>query len=214
MKVAKISAKESLKEFFGFDSFKDEQEKIIDSVIKGEDTFVIMPTGGGKSLCYQLPALMLPGVTIIISPLIALMKNQVDAIRGFSENENVAHFLNSSLSKGEIQQVRRDIQAGKTKMLFVAPESLTKKENIDFLTIDVEGLDFEVLESNNWNKYRPSAVLIEVLASTLADIESSQTFKFLHDKRYILYSKLISTCIFLSEEFAEEYFKNQISIET
>jgi len=129
-----IDLNKSLRHYFGFDQFKGEQEAIIRNVLNGRNTFVIMPTGGGKSMCYQLPSLLLGGTAIIVSPLIALMKNQVDAIRGFSENENVAHFLNSSLSKGEIQQVRRDIQAGKTKMLFVAPESLTKKENIDFLT--------------------------------------------------------------------------------
>jgi ATP-dependent DNA helicase RecQ len=129
-----IDLKVALRHYFGFDQFKGEQEAIIQNVLDGRNTFVIMPTGGGKSMCYQLPSLLMDGTAIIVSPLIALMKNQVDAIRGFSENENVAHFLNSSLSKGEIQQVRKDIQSGKTKMLFVAPESLTKKENIDFLT--------------------------------------------------------------------------------
>ena len=115
MKVAKKSAKDSLKEFFGFDSFKGDQEKIVNSVIKGDDTFVIMPTGGGKSLCYQLPALMLPGVTIIISPLIALMKNQVDQLRSFG-TENIAHFLNSSLSKGDITRVKKDVSDGATTL--------------------------------------------------------------------------------------------------
>jgi len=130
----KIDLTKALRHYFGFDQFKGEQEAIIRNVLNGRNTFVIMPTGGGKSMCYQLPSLLLNGTAIIVSPLIALMKNQVDAIRGFSENENVAHFLNSSLSKSEIQQVRKDIQTGKTKMLFVAPESLTKKENIEFLT--------------------------------------------------------------------------------
>ena len=130
----KIDLNSALRHHFGFDQFKGEQEAIIRNVLNGKNTFVIMPTGGGKSMCYQLPSLLMNGTAIIVSPLIALMKNQVDAIRGFSEKENVAHFLNSSLSKGEIQQVRRDIQSGNTKMLFVAPESLTKKENIDFLT--------------------------------------------------------------------------------
>jgi ATP-dependent DNA helicase RecQ len=129
-----IDLNSALRHYFGFDQFKGEQEAIIRNVLNGKNTFVIMPTGGGKSMCYQLPSLLMNGTAIIVSPLIALMKNQVDAIRGFSENENVAHFLNSSLSKGEIQQVRKDIQSGSTKMLFVAPESLTKKENIDFLT--------------------------------------------------------------------------------
>jgi ATP-dependent DNA helicase RecQ len=128
-----IDLNSALRHHFGFDQFKGEQEAIIRNVLNGKNTFVIMPTGGGKSMCYQLPSLLMNGTAIIVSPLIALMKNQVDAIRGFSEKENVAHFLNSSLSKGEIQQVRKDIQSGNTKMLFVAPESLTKKENIDLL---------------------------------------------------------------------------------
>ncbi len=123
-----------LKRYFGFDSFKGEQEEIIRNLINGEDSFVLMPTGGGKSLCYQLPALIMDGTAIIISPLIALMKNQVDAIRGFVvEKEGIAHFLNSSLTKAQIQKVREDLISGATKMLYVAPESLTKEENIQFL---------------------------------------------------------------------------------
>lgn len=123
-----------LKEFFGFNSFKGEQEEIIKHIVNGGDAFVLMPTGGGKSLCYQLPALMLPGTAIIISPLIALMKNQVDAIRGFIANQDgVAHFLNSSLNKAQIQDVKEDLLSGVTKLLYVAPESLTKEENIEFL---------------------------------------------------------------------------------
>ncbi len=124
---------EKLKEYFGFDTFKGNQEAIIRNVLEGKDTFVLMPTGGGKSLCYQLPALMMEGTAIIISPLIALMKNQVDAMRSFSEEDGVAHFINSSLNKASIDQVRQDIVNGKTKMLYVAPESLTKVENIEFL---------------------------------------------------------------------------------
>ncbi|MBR6333257.1 MAG: DNA helicase RecQ [Bacteroidales bacterium] len=120
----------TLKSVFGFDTFKGNQQKIIKSVLKGKDCFVIMPTGGGKSMCYQLPALMMPGTAIVISPLIALMKNQVDAIRNFSVEIGVAHFLNSSLSKAEITEVRQDLLAGKTKILYVAPESLTKEENV------------------------------------------------------------------------------------
>jgi ATP-dependent DNA helicase RecQ len=123
----------SLKEHFGFDTFKGTQEEIIRNVLEGNDTFVLMPTGGGKSLCYQLPALIMPGTAIIISPLIALMKNQVDAMRNFSEEDGVAHFLNSSLSKSAITMVKEDVLAGKTKLLYVAPESLTKDENIQFL---------------------------------------------------------------------------------
>ena len=128
-----INLHAKLKEYFGFDHFKGNQEAIIKNVLAGNNTFVLMPTGGGKSLCYQLPALLLEGTAIIISPLIALMKNQVDAMRNFSEEDGVAHFINSSLNKGAIDQVRSDILAGKTKLLYVAPESLTKEENVDFL---------------------------------------------------------------------------------
>ena len=126
--------KEALRTFFGFDQFKGKQEEIITNVLQKKNTFVIMPTGGGKSLCYQLPALLSEGTAIVVSPLIALMKNQVDAIRNVSDHNSVAHFLNSSLSKTEINRVKDDILAGKTKLLYVAPESLTKQENIDFLT--------------------------------------------------------------------------------
>ncbi len=122
-----------LKEHFGFSSFKGNQEAVIRNVLDGNDTFVLMPTGGGKSLCYQLPALMMDGVAIIISPLIALMKNQVDAMRTFSEIEGVAHFLNSSLNKAAVTKVREDVLAGKTKLLYFAPESLTKEDNVSFL---------------------------------------------------------------------------------
>ncbi len=124
----------ALRKYFGFDAFKGKQEDIIQNVLDGRNTFVIMPTGGGKSLCYQLPALLSNGTAVVVSPLIALMKNQVDAIRNVSDNEAIAHFLNSSLTKTEISRVREDIQDGFTKLLFVAPESLTKQENIDFLT--------------------------------------------------------------------------------
>ena len=124
---------DALKTHFGFDKFKGNQEAIMTSLLEGRDTFVLMPTGGGKSLCYQLPALLMEGTAIIISPLIALMKNQVDAMRNFSEDDNIAHFLNSSLNKTAIDQVKGDIIAGKTKLLYVAPESLTKEENIEFL---------------------------------------------------------------------------------
>lgn len=122
-----------LKEYFGFDNFKGNQEAIIKNVLAGRNTFVLMPTGGGKSLCYQLPALISEGTAIVISPLIALMKNQVDAMRSFSAAEGVAHFLNSSLTKTEIQKVKKDILEGKTKLLYVAPESLTKDSNVEFL---------------------------------------------------------------------------------
>ena len=123
----------ALQHNFGFDTFKGNQEAIITNVINGNDTFVLMPTGGGKSLCYQLPSLLMDGVAIVISPLIALMKNQVDAMRNFSEEDGVAHFINSSLSRPEIAAVREDVLLGKTKLLYLAPESLNKDENIDFL---------------------------------------------------------------------------------
>ena len=124
---------EALKKNFGYDKFKGKQEEIISNLMDGNDTFVLMPTGGGKSLCYQLPSLLMEGTAIVISPLIALMKNQVDAMRNYSDEDGIAHFINSSLSRPEIQAVKVDILAGKTKMLYVAPESLKKTENIDFL---------------------------------------------------------------------------------
>ena len=124
---------ETLKKYFGFDTFKGDQEAIIENLMEGNDTFVLMPTGGGKSLCYQLPSLLMEGTAIVISPLIALMKNQVDAMRHYGEEDGVAHFLNSSLNKSAIDKVKADILSGKTKMLYVAPESLTKEENVEFL---------------------------------------------------------------------------------
>ncbi|MDE3253063.1 MAG: DNA helicase RecQ, partial [Bacteroidota bacterium] len=125
---------DALEKYFGFREFKGTQELAINSVLNGKDTFVIMPTGGGKSLCYQLPALIMPGCAIIVSPLIALMKNQVDLVRGYSENDEVAHFLNSSLNKGQIKAVKDDLTSGKTKLLYVAPETLTKQENLDYFS--------------------------------------------------------------------------------
>ena len=124
---------EQLKHYFGFDSFKGDQESIIKNLMSGNDTFVLMPTGGGKSLCYQLPSLIMEGTAIVVSPLIALMKNQVDVINGLSEEDGVAHYLNSSLNKSAIEKVKSDILSGKTKLLYVAPESLTKEDNVDFL---------------------------------------------------------------------------------
>ncbi|WP_090526251.1 DNA helicase RecQ [Mucilaginibacter sp. NFR10] len=132
----KKSLFDNLQNFFGFDNFKGEQEAIITNILAGNDTFVIMPTGGGKSMCYQLPALMSDGTAIVISPLIALMKNQVDQLRAFGGSDSIAHFLNSSLTKSEIGKVKEDVLAGKTKLLYVAPESLTKQENIDFLRLN------------------------------------------------------------------------------
>lgn len=128
-----INLTDQLKHYFGFDKFKGEQETIIRNLMAGNDTFVLMPTGGGKSLCYQLPSLIMEGTAIVISPLIALMKNQVDVINGLSEDDGVAHYLNSSLNKSAIEKVKQDILSGKTKLLYVAPESLTKEDNVDFL---------------------------------------------------------------------------------
>jgi len=126
---------DNLQQFFGFDTFKGDQEAIITNILQKKDTFVIMPTGGGKSICYQLPALMSEGTAIVISPLIALMKNQVDQLRSFGGDESIAHFLNSSLNKSEVTRVRQDVLAGKTKLLYVAPESLAKSENVEFLKL-------------------------------------------------------------------------------
>ncbi|MDT8347050.1 MAG: ATP-dependent DNA helicase RecQ, partial [Flavobacteriaceae bacterium] len=141
MEELKLDLKAELKRYFGFDQFKGLQESVIKCILNGKNAFVIMPTGGGKSLCYQLPALMKEGTAIVVSPLIALMKNQVDAIRGISMNDGVAHVLNSSLNKTEVKQVMSDMRDGVTKLLYVAPESLTKDDYIDFLqTIEISFL--------------------------------------------------------------------------
>ena len=138
MTVTQETLQEALQKYFGFDGFKGNQEVIINNLLSGEDTFVIMPTGGGKSLCYQLPALMAEGTAIVISPLIALMKNQVDSIRGYSQSDDVAHFLNSSLTKAQMKLVKQAINDGNTKLLYIAPETLTKDENIEFFrTVNV-----------------------------------------------------------------------------
>jgi ATP-dependent DNA helicase RecQ len=168
-----VTPKEALHTYFGFDTFKGDQEKIIQSVLDGKHTFVIMPTGGGKSLCYQLPALMLEGTAIIVSPLIALMKNQVDAIRSVSENDSIAHFLNSSLNKTESNQVKSDIKAGKTKLLYVAPESLTKQENIDFfhsIKISFFAIDEAHCISEWGHDFRPEYRKLKPMIEAIDDV--------------------------------------------
>ena len=178
-----IDLHEKLKEYFGFDNFKGNQEAIIRNVLAGKNTFVLMPTGGGKSLCYQLPALILDGTAIVISPLIALMKNQVDAMRSFSAAEGVAHFLNSSLTKNEILKVKEDILEGKTKLLYVAPESLTKDSNVEFLkkikisffAVDEWGHDFRT----EYRKIRP--IVEQIGKAPIIALTATATPKVQHD---------------------------------
>jgi ATP-dependent DNA helicase RecQ len=178
-----------LKRYFGFDTFKGNQEPIIKNVLEGRDTFVLMPTGGGKSLCYQLPAVMKPGTAIVISPLIALMKNQVDAMRNFSTDDDVAHFLNSSLTKTESTRVKKDVLSGKAKLLYVAPESLTKEENIDFLK-NVEVSFYAIDEAHcisEWGhdfrpEYRRIRPIIDTICrSPIIALTATATPKVQHD---------------------------------
>lgn len=179
----------ALKKHFGFDKFKGNQEAIMTSLLEGNDTFVLMPTGGGKSLCYQLPALLMEGTAIVISPLIALMKNQVDAMRNFSENDNIAHFLNSSLNKTAIDQVKSDIVAGKTKLLYVAPESLTKEDNIEFLKtvpISFYAIDEAHCISEWGHDFRPEyrrirPIINEIGTRSVIALTATATPKVQHD---------------------------------
>jgi ATP-dependent DNA helicase RecQ len=178
-----------LKKYFGFDTFKGNQEPIIRNVLSGRDTFVLMPTGGGKSLCYQLPAVMKKGIAIVISPLIALMKNQVDAMRNFSTDDDVAHFLNSSLTKTEIARVKKDVLSGKAKLLYVAPESLTKEENIEFLkNIDISFYAIDEAHCiSEWGhdfrpEYRRIRPIIDMIGrSPIIALTATATPKVQHD---------------------------------
>lgn len=180
---------EELKKHFGFDTFKGNQEAIMTSLLEGNDTFVLMPTGGGKSLCYQLPALLMEGTAIVISPLIALMKNQVDAMRHYSEDDSIAHFLNSSLNKAAIDIVKSDIIAGKTKLLYVAPESLTKEENIEFLktvSISFYAVDEAHCISEWGHDFRPEyrrirPIINEIGARPVIALTATATPKVQHD---------------------------------
>ena len=187
--AGKINLTDELKKYFGFNKFKGNQEAIINNLLDGKDTFVLMPTGGGKSLCYQLPSLLMEGTAIVISPLIALMKNQVDAMRNFSEEDGVAHFINSSLNKGAIDQVRSDILAGKTKLLYVAPESLTKEENVEFLRsvkISFYAVDEAHCISEWGHDFRPEyrrirPIINEIGKAPLIALTATATPKVQHD---------------------------------
>ncbi|MDR1985290.1 MAG: DNA helicase RecQ [Prevotellaceae bacterium] len=188
-KYANVSLAGELKKYFGFDSFKGNQEDIIRNVLNGNDTFVLMPTGGGKSLCYQLPALIMDGTCIIISPLIALMKNQVDSIRGFSIDEGIAHFLNSSLNRAQIAAVRQNVIDGRTKMLYVAPESLTKEENIQFLKqikISLYAIDEAHCISEWGHDFRPEyrrirSIISEIGVAPIITLTATATPKVQND---------------------------------
>jgi ATP-dependent DNA helicase RecQ len=187
--VKKTDLTKSLKLYFGFDTFKGNQQAVIENVLAGRDTFVLMPTGGGKSLCYQLPSLLMEGTALVISPLIALMKNQVDAMRNFSEEDGVAHFINSSLSKVAIEEVKEDVLAGKTKLLYVAPESLTKEENIEFfkkIKISFYAIDEAHCISEWGHDFRPEYRKIrsninEIGKAPLIALTATATPKVQHD---------------------------------
>ena len=184
-----LALTDQLQKYFGFDRFKGQQEKVIESVLEGNDTFVLMPTGGGKSLCYQLPALMMEGTAIIISPLIALMKNQVDSIRSFGTDDGIAHFLNSSLSKQAILQVKEDITSGRTRLLYVAPESLTKQDNVDFLKsvkISFYAIDEAHCISEWGHDFRPEyrrirPIVQEIGSAPIIALTATATAKVQHD---------------------------------
>ena len=184
-----INLTDQLKKYFGFDTFKGNQQAIIENLLAGNDTFVLMPTGGGKSLCYQLPSLLMEGTAIVISPLIALMKNQVDAMRNYSEEDGIAHFINSSLNKSAIEQVKSDIVNGKTKLLYVAPESLTKEENVEFLRtvkISFYAVDEAHCISEWGHDFRPEyrrirPIINEIGKAPLIALTATATPKVQHD---------------------------------
>ena len=184
-----INLKQGLKKYFGFDQFKGNQQEIIESILAGQDTFVLMPTGGGKSLCYQLPALLQPGTAVIISPLIALMKNQVDAVRGFCAEDTVAHVLNSTLSRSQLEEVKQDVRQGRTKLLYVAPESLHKAENIKLLQeipISFYAVDEAHCISEWGHDFRPEyrrirSIVMEIAERPIMALTATATPKVQHD---------------------------------
>ncbi|MDD4609430.1 MAG: DNA helicase RecQ [Bacteroidaceae bacterium] len=186
---SKVDLSKQLKKFFGFDTFKGNQEVVIKDLLEGNDIFVLMPTGGGKSLCYQLPSLLMEGTAIVISPLIALMKNQVDAMRGYSNDDAVAHFINSSLNKSAIEQVKSDILAGKTKLLYVAPESLTKEDNVNFLrniSVSFYAVDEAHCISEWGHDFRPEyrrirPIINEIGVAPVIALTATATPKVQHD---------------------------------
>ena len=184
-----INLKEGLKKYFGFDQFKGNQQEIIESILAGQDTFVLMPTGGGKSLCYQLPALLQPGTAVIISPLIAFLKNQVDAVRGFCAEDTVAHVLNSTLSRSQLEEVKQDVRQGRTKLLYVAPESLHKAENIKLLQeipISFYAVDEAHCISEWGHDFRPEyrrirSIVMEIAERPIMALTATATPKVQHD---------------------------------
>lgn len=211
-KEAEINLDHRLKKYFGFDNFKGKQKEAIKNVLNGNDSFVLMPTGGGKSLIYQLPALIMEGTAIIISPLIALMKNQVDAMRSFSEDDGIAHFLNSSLTKAQIIQVKEDIISGKTKLLYVAPESLTKQDNVDFLRL-IKISFYAVDEAHcisEWGhdfrpEYRKIRPIIEKIGvAPVIALTATATPKVQHDIQKNL--GMLDACVFKSSFFRSNLY--------
>jgi len=204
----------ALKKYFGFNNFKGDQKEVIQNLLNDNDTFVLMPTGGGKSLCYQLPSLIKEGTAIVISPLIALMKNQVDAMRNHSENDSIAHFLNSSLNKTQIQQVKDDITTGKTKLLYVAPESLTKEDNIEFLrniNISFYAIDEAHCISEWGHDFRPEyrrirPIIEEIGIAPIIALTATATPKVQHDIQTnlgILNAKVYKASFFRSNLYYE-----------